>query len=134
MSHDFAKKHGGEGSACDGTGIMSYNSDKPMRWSTCSVNDFIGYYNRKKWGTTCLKSELFQLNISFYCQISIKIDFLLFDLILDWRKYVAPCTDKCPDCGTQPRNLCDNPDLYGGCKGQYKSIFDSSCAKTCGVC
>ena len=73
MSHDFDAKHGGKGSACDGTGIMSYNSDKPMRWSTCSVNDFTGYYNSKKWGTTCLKSRLFSLNISLRFRIFVKI-------------------------------------------------------------
>jgi len=107
MSHDFDAKHGGKGSACDGTGIMSYNSDKPMRWSTCSVNDFTGYYNSKKWGTTCLKN---------------------------WQKYVAPCANKCPDCGMQPPTFCDNPEWYGGCNGQYKAYFDEYCAKTCGAC
>merc|ERR1712136_677586 len=39
MSHDFGNKHGGKGGRCDGQGIMSYNSDKPMRWSDCSVSD-----------------------------------------------------------------------------------------------
>ena len=78
MSHDFDPKHGGKGSACDGTGIMSYNSDKPMRWSTCSVNDFTGYYNSKKWGTTCLKSKLFWLIVSLHCQIILMIDYSTF--------------------------------------------------------
>ena len=68
MSHDFDNKHGGQGGPCDGHGIMSYNSDKPMKWSSCSVNDFTGYYNSKKWGTTCLKGELLWQNISLHVQ------------------------------------------------------------------
>jgi len=107
MSHDFDNKHGGQGGPCDGHGIMSYNSDKPMKWSSCSVNDFTGYYNSKKWGTTCLK---------------------------DWKQYVAPCANKCPNCGMQPPTFCDNPEWYGGCNGQYKSYFTEYCAKTCNAC
>ena len=57
MSHDFDAKHGGEGGPCDGQGIMSYNNDKPMQWSSCSVSDFTGYYNSKDWGNTCLKGS-----------------------------------------------------------------------------
>ena len=63
MSHDFDQKHGGKGGPCDGHGIMSYNSDKPMKWSDCSVRDFTGYYNELKWGQTCLKSKLFLSDI-----------------------------------------------------------------------
>ena len=63
MSHDFDNKHGGNGGRCDGQGIMSYNSDKPMKWSDCSVSDFTGYYNELKWGTTCMKGELFLSDI-----------------------------------------------------------------------
>ena len=58
MSHDFDNKHGGNGGRCDGQGIMSYNSDKPMKWSDCSVRDFTGYYNELKWGATCLKGNI----------------------------------------------------------------------------
>lgn len=54
MSHDFDDKHGGDNSACNGQGIMSYG-DAPSKWSTCSVSDFTGYYNSEKWGETCLK-------------------------------------------------------------------------------
>ena len=71
MSHDFDNKHGGQGGPCDGHGIMSYNSDKPMKWSDCSVRDFTGYYNDQKWGATCLKgmlhlSDLFMLSKLFH--------------------------------------------------------------------
>ena len=64
MSHDFDKKHGGtgkpgQGGYCDGKGIMSYNNDKPMRWSSCSVSDFTGYYNAENLGTTCLRGMFF---------------------------------------------------------------------------
>jgi len=115
MSHDFDAKHGGEGGPCDGQGIMSYNNDKPMQWSSCSVSDFTGYYNSKDWGNTCLK---------------------------DWEAYVPPpppCVDKCPSyngvgCGVTPNTICDNPDWYGGCIGQYESIFRGNCDKTCGFC
>ena len=56
MSHDFDAKHGGDASPCNHQGIMSYG-DKLNQWSTCSVNDFTGYYNSKKWGSTCLKGK-----------------------------------------------------------------------------
>jgi len=109
MSHDFDNKHGGKGGRCDGQGIMSYNSDKPMKWSDCSVSDFTGYYNDLKWGTTCLKN---------------------------WKKYVAPCQDKCPNCGITPKTFCDNPNKFGdgsangnGCNGVYKSYFKEYCQK-----
>jgi len=110
MSHDFDNKHGGKGGPCDGQGIMSYNNDKPMQWSSCSVNDFTGYYNSNNWGNTCLKN---------------------------WRAYVPPpppCVDKCPECGVTPKTICDNPSRYGGCTGRYESIFRGNCAKTCGFC
>ena len=56
MSHDFDEKHGGAGGYCDNKGIMSYGS-APTQWSTCSVDDFTGYYELRNWGTGCLKTE-----------------------------------------------------------------------------
>ena len=56
MSHDFDAKHGGDNSPCNHQGIMSYG-DKLSQWSTCSVNDFTGYYNSMKWGSTCMKGR-----------------------------------------------------------------------------
>jgi len=114
MSHDFDPKHGGQGGKCDGLGIMSYNSDKPMKWSDCSVKDFTGYFNQLKWGSTCLKN---------------------------WSKYVPPCQDKCPDCGAIPNTICNNPNGYGdgtkdgaGCNGVYSYLFKEYCQKTCNFC
>ena len=57
MYHDFDKIHGGQNSACNGKGIMSYNDNKPMQWSSCSVSDFTGFYKSKNWGNTCLKGD-----------------------------------------------------------------------------
>lgn len=54
MSHDFDEKHGGDNSACNGEGIMSYG-DAPAAWSDCSVSDFTGYYESQGWGDKCLK-------------------------------------------------------------------------------
>ena len=56
MSHDFDAKHGGDASPCNHQGIMSYG-DKLSQWSKCSVNDFTGYYNSMKWGSTCMKGR-----------------------------------------------------------------------------
>ena len=56
MSHDFDKKHGGQNSACNGEGIMSYG-DAPNKWSKCSVADFTKYYTSQEWGKKCLKSR-----------------------------------------------------------------------------
>jgi len=103
MSHDFDEKHGGDNGKCNGQGIMSYG-DAPAKWSACSVSDFTGYYNSRKWGTTCLKS---------------------------WAPY---CGDACPNCGVTPNTICSDPSRFGGCNGRYKSLFDANCKKTCGLC
>ena len=71
MSHDFDEKHGGDNGHCNGQGIMSYG-DAPAKWSTCSVNDFTGYYNSQKWGSTCLKSE-FPFAYS-HCSIAVNLE------------------------------------------------------------
>ena len=63
MSHDFDDKHGGKGGKCNGQGIMSYG-DAPNKWSACSVADFTGYYNSKKWGDKCLKGKCHFLTFS----------------------------------------------------------------------
>ena len=44
MKHDFDESHGGDSSACNGEGLMSYGT-KPQKWSTCSVSDFTAHYN-----------------------------------------------------------------------------------------
>jgi len=103
MSHDFDEKHGGDAGACNGQGIMSYG-DAPSKWSSCSVNDFTGYYNSQEWGSKCLAS---------------------------WDAY---CGDKCPNCSMQPNTICSNPARFGGCNGRYKSLFDDNCKGTCGLC
>ena len=93
MSHDFDDKHcddttkvkdqygrnttecvkgnGLDNCKCNGLGIMSYY-DFPSKWSSCSVKDFNGYYNSKKWGDTCLKGNvIYLLNyISIYLTLS----------------------------------------------------------------
>ena len=44
MSHDFDKKHGGKGSACDKKNhIMAYGTSKDV-WSICSKKDFEAHY------------------------------------------------------------------------------------------
>lgn len=112
MSHDFDKKHGGDNSACNGLGIMSYG-DAPAKWSQCSISDFTGYYNLRKWGERCLSSW-------------------------SWKK---PCEDDCPGplCGISAPGLCTDKgcggrNCYGGCNGNSKSYFDKYCKKTCGKC
>ena len=58
MLHDFDEAHGGDGGACDGTGIMSYGT-VPQKWSTCSKNDFEAHYNQiVNWGGWCLPCKL----------------------------------------------------------------------------
>jgi len=106
MYHDFDKIHGGQKSACNGKGIMSYNDNKPMQWSSCSVSDFTGFYKSKNWGNTCLK---------------------------DWNAY---CGDKCPGngCTINPPNICQNAAQIGGCNGYYKTFLQANCKKTCGLC
>ena len=52
MSHDFATKHGGDGTSgsggpCDGEGFMSYGNHK-SQWSECSVKDFTAWYMARK--------------------------------------------------------------------------------------
>ena len=54
MSHDFDESHGGHGSACDGTGIMSYGSYSYDQWSTCSRSDWEEHYSGLGWGEYCL--------------------------------------------------------------------------------
>ena len=44
MLHDFDDEHGGDSSACNGQGIMSYG-EAPNVWSTCSKSDFQALYN-----------------------------------------------------------------------------------------
>ena len=51
--------------------------------------------------------------------------------ISDWNVY---CGDKCPNCSVIPNNICDDPDRYGGCNGEFKESFKENCAKTCGYC
>ena len=69
LSHDFAIKHGGEGTAgsgplwgCEGEGLMSYGSKESPKdfskwvdaWSSCSISDFEEWYRTH--GYKCLKS------------------------------------------------------------------------------
>ena len=80
MHHDFGKKHGGTDdpqtsyNKCNNKGIMSYG-DAPTVWSSCSVSDFTGYYNKMKWGDTILASKrIFKLKqdgILFYMMLNV---------------------------------------------------------------
>ena len=56
MSHDFDAKHGGQSSACNGQGIMSYGQ-APTEWSPCSVSDFTGHYVDQDWVNTCFTGK-----------------------------------------------------------------------------
>merc|ERR1712158_195415 len=82
--------------------------DNLSQWSTCSVNDFTGYYNSMKWGSTCMKD---------------------FDP-------KSNCFDICPGgaCTLSSPDFCSNPSGFGGCNGRYKDYFDKFCKKSCGIC
>ena len=46
----------------------------------------------------------------------------------------APCKDACPNgrgCTVWPKTICQDK---AGCKGDYKSLFNEFCKKTCGIC
>jgi hypothetical protein len=43
------------------------------------------------------------------------------------QKEAKPCFDKATI-------ICENKNLYGGCKGSAKKYFKSYCQKTCGYC
>ena len=64
MLHDFDDAHGGQGSACDGTGFMSYGS-APQEWSTCSQSDFLAHYNNVNsqggWCLPCKSNKKYML-------------------------------------------------------------------------
>jgi len=110
MLHDFDAKNGGKYGSCNSLkGIMSYANEKVMEWSSCSVSNFKGHYFDKKWGDTCL---------------------------LNWD--VPPCADAYNNgrCGSMSISapICDNPSIYGGCTGNYKSNFEACCQKTCNFC
>ena len=84
MSHDFDAKHGGDASPCNHQGIMSYG-DKLNQWSTCSVNDFTGYYNSMKWGSTCMKGRYLSnsfKSLPFLLQYGNSIPNLIYRFIL----------------------------------------------------
>merc|ERR1719369_221627 len=60
MSHDFDSEHGGtgypgEGGKCDGKGLMSYGSDRPDIWSSCSDTDMLKWW--KKEGHECVNTR-----------------------------------------------------------------------------
>ena len=65
MLHDFDDAHGGQGSACDGTGFMSYGS-APQQWSTCSQSDFLAHYNNVNsqggWCLPCKSNKKIYVN------------------------------------------------------------------------
>jgi hypothetical protein len=105
MSHDFDDKHGGDDSACNGQGIMSYG-DAPSQWSDCSVSDFAGYYEMKDWGSECLASW--------------------DDACFDNCDVQADCPLSAP--------ICADAAGYGGCDGGNKAYFDDFCKKTCLIC
>ena len=59
-SHDFDEQHGGtgfpgEGGKCDGKGLMSYGSDRPDIWSSCSDTDMLTWW--KKEGHECVNTR-----------------------------------------------------------------------------
>merc|ERR1719369_1022419 len=55
MRHDFDSEHGGEGGKCDGKGLMSYGSDRPDQWSSCSDTDMLTWW--KKEGHECVNTR-----------------------------------------------------------------------------
>ena len=63
MSHDFDKKHGGNGdyatstNPCNNKGIMSYGNNIPTQWSACYVSDFASYYQLYDSDNTCFDGK-----------------------------------------------------------------------------
>merc|ERR1719369_2493517 len=55
MYHDFSSIHGGEGGKCDGKGLMSYGSDRPDQWSSCSDTDMLTWW--KEEGHECVNTR-----------------------------------------------------------------------------
>merc|ERR1719369_2618588 len=60
MRHDFDEQHGGtgfpgEGGKCDGKGLMSYGSDRPDIWSSCSDTDMLTWW--KEEGHECVNTR-----------------------------------------------------------------------------
>ena len=128
MSHDFDDKHckdttktydeygnkvcvmgnGPDNCKCNGQGIMSYG-DFPSKWSSCSVEDFIGYYNSKKWGNTCLKGNIIYLlnyiSMDFNTQIFIKVDYSTFQFYSRLAKVCCPLRRQVPRLRNETANL-----------------------------
>ena len=48
----------------------------------------------------------------------------------------STCSNACPGtgCAVNPQTICSNPGAYGGCNGQYSSIFAKYCKKACNAC
>ena len=48
----------------------------------------------------------------------------------------STCSNACPGtgCAVNPQTICSNPSAYGGCNGQYSSIFAKYCKKACNAC
>jgi len=55
MYHDFDSQHGGEGGKCDGKGLMSYGSERPDKWSSCSDTDMQTWWKTE--GHECVNTR-----------------------------------------------------------------------------
>ena len=53
MLHDFDDDNGGQNSACNGQGLMSYGS-APQQWSTCSQANYLARYNQVGGNNWCM--------------------------------------------------------------------------------
>jgi len=113
MPHDFTTstttpKLDKSGNSClNVDGVMSYKNSKTT-WSQCSREAITGWFAQLS-------------NVGINC------------------KGQNPCKDNCKSggsAGSCPLSamICDNPDRYGGCNGQFKSYFKDHCQKTCGIC
>ena len=57
MLHDFDDDNGGQNSACNGQGLMSYGS-APQQWSACSQENYLARYNQVGGNNWCMAGKM----------------------------------------------------------------------------
>jgi len=127
MAHDFDQKkyNAGKGyvyrkyqkSKKDCRGLMDYIDDG-VGWSACSARDFSRYLTSAGTTNPCLNYKSKSTSSGKGSGTS------------------STCSNACPGsgCYVNPNTICSNPSMYGGCNGQYSSIFAKYCKKACNKC
>merc|ERR550539_2008352 len=127
MDHDFDQKkyNAGQGyvyrkyqkSKKDCRGLMDYIDDG-VGWSACSARDFSRYLTSAGTTNPCLNYKSKSTSSGKGSGTS------------------STCSNACPGsgCYVNPNTICSNPSMYGGCNGQYSSIFAKYCKKACNKC